>query len=120
MAEPLEVHHIFPRAYLNQNSTEAKTFQADRLGNLTIAYRADNEIMCDDPPHKSLADSPDEVLSHHFIPNDRELWSIDNYENFCEERERLLAEGIRKLLRGLGIESDQVSPQSGSMTHIKL
>jgi hypothetical protein len=111
MSEPLEVHHIFPRAYLNQNSSETKSFQADRLGNLTIVYRSDNEMMCDEPPSKSLADSPTENLLHRFIPQDRVLWTIGNYEKFCEQRERLLADGIGKLLRGLGIENTHPTAQ---------
>ncbi|MGO9740097.1 MAG: DUF262 domain-containing protein [Roseiarcus sp.] len=108
-AEPLEVHHLFPRAYLNKNSSESKTFQADRLGNLTIVYRADNEFMCDAPPGEYLADSPDETLRHHCIPLDRSLWSLNTYEEFCEERERLLADGIGALLRSLGIKDAEVS-----------
>lgn len=103
--EPLEIHHIFPRAYLNQNSSDTKTFQADRLGNLTIIYRGDNEFMGDAPPEESLADSPEEILAQHFMPRDRGLWSIDHYETFCEAREMLLANGIGKLLRNLGIEA---------------
>jgi len=109
LAEPLEVHHIFPRAYLNKNSTDSHTFQADRLGNLTIAYRTDNEMMCDDPPLKSLADAPAEVLSDHFIPQDKSLWTLENYEMFCEQREKLLAEGIGKLLHDLGIQDDRAT-----------
>ena len=110
-AEPLEVHHIFPRAYLNKSSSETKTFQADRLGNLTITYRADNEFMSDAPPAESLAESPEDTLRHHFIPLDRNLWSLGNYEKFCEERERLLANGIGDLLRSLGIK-DAEPPQT--------
>lgn len=104
-AEPLEVHHIFPRALLNKNSSNNKTFQADRLGNLTIVYRSDNEYMGEAPPRTHLHGSPEVTLHHHFIPQDRSLWSVDNYERFCEERERLLAEGIGTLLRSLGIEN---------------
>jgi hypothetical protein len=26
MSQPLEVHHIFPRVYLNQNSSEGRSF----------------------------------------------------------------------------------------------
>ena len=74
------------------------------MGNLTIIYRGDNEFMSDDPPGQSLIESPDENLKHHFIPLDRSLWSLDNYEKFCEEREKLLAIGLRDLLRSLGID----------------
>lgn len=105
MSEPLEIHHIFPRAYLNKSSSEVKSYQADRLGNLTVVYRTDNEMMCDDPPNEALASAPNENLVHHFIPEDRRLWSIDRYEEFCEARERLLAHGIEELLRDLGIEN---------------
>ncbi len=112
MSEPLEVHHIFPRAYLNQNSSQDRSFQTERLGNLTVVYRGDNEFMSDDPPEKSLAESPEENLRHHFIPQDRTLWCLDNYEKFCEEREKLLADGIGNLLRSLGIEDAGASPKS--------
>jgi hypothetical protein len=104
LGEPLEVHHIFPRAYLNQNSSETKSFQADRLGNLTILFRSDNEHLSDDPPSSSLVDRSQEELKNHFIPLDHDLWLIDNYERFCQERETLLAAGIAALLRSLGIE----------------
>lgn len=110
-SELLEVHHIFPRAYLNKNSSEGRSFQADRLGNLTIVYRADNEMMGDAPPGKSLADAPTENLLNHFIPEDRSVWTIGNYERFCEERERLLASGIGKLLRDLGIKDTHLAQQ---------
>ncbi len=43
VSEPLEIRHIFPRAYLNKNSSDSKTFQADRLGNPTIVYRTDQQ-----------------------------------------------------------------------------
>ena len=54
---------------------------------------------------------PDENLLHHFIPQDREVWSISNYEKFCEEREKLLADGIGKLLRSLGVEGSPKQTQ---------
>ena len=76
---------------------------------MTIAYRTDNEMMCDDPPLKSLADAPAEVLSDHFIPQDKSLWTLENYEMFCEQREKLLAEGIGKLLHDLGIQDDRAT-----------
>jgi hypothetical protein len=98
LAEPLEVHHIFPRAYLNQHSSETRTFQADRLGNLTVLYRNDNEYLSDMSPKKSLADCDKETLSHHCIPLDPDLRTIDNYGAFCEAREKLLAENIGALL----------------------
>ena len=67
---------------LRVDSTEERTFQTERLGNLTVIYRSDNEFMSDEPPAKSLAESPAENLVHHFIPQDRALWTLDNYEKF--------------------------------------
>ena len=101
LAEPLEVHHIFPRAYLNQNSSETRTFQADRLGNLTVLYRNDNEYLTDMSPEKSLVDCNEQTLSHHCIPLDPVLRTIENYGEFCEAREKLLAENIGSLLEKL-------------------
>jgi hypothetical protein len=67
--------------------------------------------MSDDPPGKSLAESPAENLANHFIPQDRALWSLSNYERFCEERETLIANGIKHLLRSLGIEDNGTLPK---------
>ncbi len=101
-AEPIEVHHIFPRAVLNAYPEE-NDFIADRLGNLTLLYRSDNESIGDDRPADYLATVPQEVLKAHCIPLDQSLWAVEHYVEFCQEREKALAKVVNKLLEDLGL-----------------
>ena len=102
-AEPIEVHHIFPRAILNAYPEEENDFIPDRLGNLTLLYRSDNESIGDREPADYLATVPQEVLKSHCIPIDSSLWKVEKYVEFCEEREKDVASVIKKLLEQLGL-----------------
>jgi hypothetical protein len=108
--EPLEVHHIFPRAVLDafQGGNE---YIPDQLGNLTFLTRSDNEHLSDDKPDEylSLVDRETRVL--HLIPDDKELWSVNRYPDFRRQREIMMARAIRGMLadmtkseRGLSTE----------------
>jgi hypothetical protein len=90
-AEPIELHHIFPRAVLNAYPEEQNDFIPDRLGNLTLLYRSDNESIGDTEPEDYLATVPEEVLVSHCIPLDQALWKVDRYIEFCEQREKALS-----------------------------
>ncbi|MBV8128335.1 MAG: DUF262 domain-containing protein [Planctomycetaceae bacterium] len=54
--EPLEVHHIFPRAILDLYGKRDNEFVPDRPGNLTILTRSDNEHLSDTPPLELFGD----------------------------------------------------------------
>ena len=101
--EPLEMHAIFPRAALDRYPDRDNEYVPDRLGNLTIVTRSDNEHLGDTPPMMYLPRTALEERSDHLIADDATLWTVDQYKAFCEQRERELAAMIRFLLLEMGL-----------------
>jgi len=99
--EPLEVHHIFPRAVINSYKERTNEFVSDRLGNLTLLTRSDNEHLGDTPPSEYLPSIKSQERITHLIPDDQNHWGIEKYLEFCQEREHQMARTIRKLLQNL-------------------
>jgi hypothetical protein len=76
--EPLEIHHIFPRAAIDRYPERDNEFIPDRLGNLTILTRSDNEHVGDTTPDKYLPQVSASERRAHAIPEDSSVWSINN------------------------------------------
>ncbi len=107
--EALEVHHIFPRAFLDRASTIGGSRAADRLGNLTLIFRSDNASINDQPPNEYLRDWPEEHLKIHGIPTDPTLWHVERFDDFCVAREKALAALVAELLHELGMNGSRSS-----------
>jgi hypothetical protein len=103
-AEPIEIHHIFPRKIIDDYPEADNSYMADRLGNLTLIFRSDNESLGDTPPAKYLGTLSAEDRTNHLIPDDMKLWTIERYLEFCNQRERNLAVVIVQLLQDLGVK----------------
>jgi hypothetical protein len=102
--EPLEVHALFPRNVLDRYPERDNEYVPDRLGNLTLLTRSDNEHLGETPADTYLwVVEPRERLTH-LIPEDSVLWSVENYKAFCEQRERVMASMLRDLLWSFGVE----------------
>lgn len=99
--EPLEQHHIFPRAMLDAIPDKSNDCFPDRLGNYTLITRMDNESLGDTAPCDYLPTLSAETLAAHMIPNDASLWQADRYVQFCEERERLIGNAVIQLIHEL-------------------
>jgi hypothetical protein len=99
--EPLEVHNIFPRKHINAYSARDNRYIADRIGNLTLITRSDNEHLSSEEPKNYLPNVNEETRRSHFIPDEPLTWEIELFEEFCQERERLMGEEIRRLLQAL-------------------
>jgi hypothetical protein len=102
--EPLEVRHFFSRALLDQYPGRDNEYLPDRLGNLTLLARSDNEDLGEAPPDQTLARLDVHDRFAHFIPDDSSLWTVENFKQFCGQRERMLAAMIRDLLAALEVE----------------
>src|SRR3954447_35922 len=89
--EPLEVHQIFPRASLDRYPDRDNEYVPDRLGNLTLLVRSDNERIGETAPdvYLGIVDPADRAA--HLVPEESGLWSVARYNAFCEQRERSLA-----------------------------
>jgi hypothetical protein len=53
----------------------------------------------DIPPAEWFADKNDSYLDIHLIPKDPELWKIENYELFIQERKNLIAKKFGYLIQ---------------------
>jgi hypothetical protein len=102
--EPLEVRQLFPRALLDQYPGRDNEYVPDRLGNLTLLSRSDNEELGDAAPDQYLPRLDVHDRFAHFIPDDRALWTVETFKEFCAQRERTLAAMIRDLLAALEVE----------------
>jgi len=101
--EPLEVHQIFPRAQLDRFPERDNEYVPDRLGNLTLLARSDNELVGDTAPDVYLRVIDARDRASHLIPDDPSLWTVQRYNEFAEQRERGLARMLRDLLFDLGV-----------------
>ena len=98
----LELHHIFPRAYLNRHGISANDI--NNLGNIAFQTRETNRALSDRAP----ADYMPEVaanwpgaLESQWIPMAPELWEVENYHGFLDARRRLLADAANEMLATL-------------------
>lgn len=114
----LEMHHIFPKSYLRRNGVSAK--DANNMGNIAFQTRDTNHSIGSKPPVEympEVARNWPGVLESQWIPQDRELWKVENYKRFLEARRRLLADSANAMLdtlhagnipaAGLSVETHQ-------------
>lgn len=98
-----QVDHIFPQSLLRKvKKVNPRTgrqdllryYQEDRdqIANLMLLTAEENGFSGkrDIPPNEWFRDKDDAYLDMHLIPKNPELWELDNYEAFIEERKRLI------------------------------
>lgn len=98
-----QVDHIFPQSLLksvkiiNPNTGKRdvlkyKWFDRDQIGNLMLLTKEENgpSGKSDIPPVEWFKDKSEDYLDKHLIPKDKELWKLENYEKFIEERKKLI------------------------------
>jgi len=103
LQEPIEEHQIFPRAILDEFPGRNNEYIPDRVGNLTLLARSDQESLGEIAPDIYLRMIESRARTAHLIPEDDALWSVDGYAAFCEQRERSIASMLRSLLFDLGV-----------------
>lgn len=98
----LEVHHIFPKALLYRHNYPRQDVNA--LANFTFLTQETNLYVTDRDPAEYLEEfiqkNPGAVESH-WIPMDRNLWKVENYQDFLAARRELLAKAANDFLDGL-------------------
>lgn len=98
----LELHHIFPKAYLREKGFSAD--DANNFGNLAFQTRNTNRGIRDRHPvdyMQEIVERQPGALQSQWVPTDPELWKVENYHQFLEERRRLLAEAANEFLDSL-------------------
>lgn len=109
----LQMHHIFPRKLLERfyrgrekieiaignSKAELDVEEAcNHFGNITFISETSNESIRDSDPERYLSEIPKEIREQHFMPLDVELYKLENYTRFVEERIKLIADKVNRLL----------------------
>ena len=96
----LQVHHFFPKALL-----KLKGYNYDKINtfaNYVIIDKGCNLGISDEEPSKYIKEHKisKKDLRDQCIPLDKTLWSVSRYEDFLEERRKLLAKNANAFLKG--------------------
>ncbi len=98
-----EEHHIIPRSLLKKADYEY--FLIDDAANIAFLTEKANRKISNSPPEQYLATIDPAKLEKQFVPLDKNLWRIGNYEDFLNHRRRIVVNKINKYLKSLGIEN---------------
>ena len=98
-----QIDHIFPQSLLKtvkienpktgyKNILKYKSQDRDQIANCMLLTQQENGAggKSDMAPENWFADKDDDYLEMHLIPKDKNLWKLENYENFVEERKKLI------------------------------
>ena len=99
----LELHHVFPKALLTKYGYHWRN-DANAIANFTFLTQETNGNISAKPPEDYFpyyeAKHPG-VLASHWIPDDPQLWKIENYHDFLAVRRELLAKTANDFLKQL-------------------
>ena len=98
----LEVHHIFPKAQLYKR--DYKRAEVNALANFCFLTKDTNLVISDRLPEAyfpEIESAHPGSLASQWIPEDRELWKIENFRPFLEARKQLLAAEVNKRMEEL-------------------
>lgn len=97
----LQMHHIFPKAFLYKKLNSSNSIHkamVNEISNMSFITQQSNMSILDKDPALYLPEIPVEQLRKQFVPTDPKYYSIENYEEFLEERRKLLCAGLNKFL----------------------
>jgi hypothetical protein len=104
----LEAHHIFPTSVLYKHGYKTDDTNhrqiVNQIANLAFLTKQANIKISNDEPLGYLEDVEARypgALAAQFVPLDRNLWSIDHFEEFLAERRRLIADAINRFMGDL-------------------
>lgn len=98
----LEVHHIFPKAQLYKR--KHKRPEVNALANFCFLTKDTNLNISDRLPEEyfpKIEAAHPGALASQWIPNDPQLWRMENFRDFLEERKRLLAAELNNRMEEL-------------------
>ncbi len=99
---PVERHHLFPRKYLERQGIRG-TRNVNQIANLSYVEWPENIEISDTAPSeywpRYAAQFSSDDLFHHALPLE---WDTMSYEQFLEERRKLIAKVIRAGFESIG------------------
>ena len=76
----------------------------DDATNIAFLTEKANRKISNTDPVVYLSEIDPKKLKKQFVPTDKELWKIENYEDFINHRRKEVVEKINTYLKTLGIE----------------
>lgn len=99
----LQVHHIFPKKVLRDAGY--KRTEINAVANFCFLTQESNLIITKREPEdyfkQVIKEAGEEPLSSQWIPLDKKLWKIENYQEFLSARRELLANAANGFLDSL-------------------
>ncbi len=114
----LERDHIFPYSLLKDagyGEDRLKYQLAQELTNRVILTQVANRTKSDTEPSAYLAAAKQrspKALELQCVPEDPELWKVENYERFLQARRELLTSRLNEFLEGLTSTEEAAAPVS--------
>lgn len=104
----VERHHIFPRSVLEKVGYDTGNLHDKRkvheIANRVPLTKSGNMDIFDQKPKEYLPEIQEKypgTLEKFMIPDNEELWKLENYEQFLERRRELVAQGINEYMDSL-------------------
>lgn len=100
----LSIDHIFPVSVLRKTKLENDTRimkykqkDRDQIANLMLLTKEENGAggKGDTEPSEWFNGKSEKYLKQHLIPNNPKLWKLDNFDQFLEERQKLIISKFR-------------------------
>lgn len=98
----LEVHHIFPKAQLHKRNH--KKPEVNALANFCFLTKDTNLNISDRLPEEyfpKIDAAHPGALASQWIPNEPQLWRVENFRHFLEARKQLLAAELNRRMEDL-------------------
>ena len=104
------LHHIFPKSLLGQRYDLQKDSRiVDQVANLVFLSAPISKSTANSPPAHYLPAIEEQRLRAHYLPLQRGLWELDQFEECMRQRRILLADAINQLLQSLSGEKSLAS-----------
>jgi len=109
----IHVHHIFPKSQIEKYYDHYKEYYReqgldesvnaedlyDHVANITLISDNANESIGNKLPEKYLSEFDQEIIKSHMIPLEKELWKLENYPQFLEQRKQLIMERVNGIFK---------------------
>ena len=112
----IEEHHIFPSSILyREKYPDKKISERDKVNEIAnkvfITQKTNRKIRNTRPIEylPNVREKFPSALQAQFMPMDKSLWKVENYEQFLEARRRLIAKKINEYITSL--ESDIIGKE---------
>ncbi len=95
-----EWHHFFPKSVLRKHVKNFEDIKINSISNIVILNEKANRIFTSKAPKEYLKAHNVGIdrLKEQLIPDDPDLWEVENYDKFLEKRAAALAEEANKFM----------------------